>query len=242
MHRYALAGLFSFLIWMPHTFALEIPTGIDTEAEFAEVIQMLGISTSAKLLTNPFPLGGYSGFEIGLGLEVVNIADLSKIGDQTADQDELRYSTLTIGKGLYNNIDFFFHFIPYSHNSDISEYGAIFKWSFYQAKFMPITSALIINGSSFNANDEFVSETLSIDLMTGINVDSFALYFGAGQVESWAKLIRQDTPTPKTVLNQSEKETHTFVGISLHYANIFIAGQIDRYEQPTYSGKLGLRF
>src|SRR5689334_22672776 len=89
--------------------AFEIPKGLNA-TDRREVVRTIGLNSAPKALSNPYPLGGYSGFEVRYSLEVINIRDIRRIGSNNtefSDQTEWRYSRLTVGKGLYNNIDYF---------------------------------------------------------------------------------------------------------------------------------------
>lgn len=249
-------------------FAFEIPKGLNN-ADREEVIRIVGLTSASKALSNPYPLGGYSGFEIGYSVEFVNVRDIRRLGcapgssgcgnTNLSDETEWRFSRLTIGKGLYNDIDVFFSFMAPSGSVNASDYGGMLRWSFYQAEFLPINLALIVHGNQLNFGDAFMDRNLGAELMAGVNVDNFALYFGGGYLESTGTFIGGDggpctTPgctvdnndpavnsTTHTVSN-TVRETHTVVGFSLHYENIFAAAQVDRYRDAVYSMKVGLRF
>lgn len=246
--------------------ALEIPKLLSS-ADRDEVIRILGLNSATKTLTNPYPLGGYAGFEIGYSLEFVNVRDLRRLGcqpgmagcpnTQLSDESEWRYSRVTIGKGLYDDVDIFISFMAPTGGVRAADYGANLRWSFYQAEFLPINLSLIVHGNQLRVNDTFSDRNLGAELMAGVNVDNFALYFGGGWIESKGTFIGGDptcTAPDCTVgpgdsdLNASTqtvsnvvRETHTVVGFSLHYENLFAAAQVDRYRDAVYSLKLGLR-
>ncbi|MCC7405861.1 MAG: hypothetical protein IT288_15785 [Bdellovibrionales bacterium] len=236
----------------PFTLAhgLELPKNLDHE-DRVEVVRLVGLGTSSKLLTNPFPLGGYPGLEVGVSLELVNTADLSRLGAGTSsDEREFRFPRISFGKGLYNNVDVFFHFVPFSEDSQLSEYGGLFRWSFYQAKFLPINLSLLLHGSVLDVNDSLSSQTLGSELIAGISVNSFSLYFGGGFMNSSAEFVAQgtdnivaaaDPPNRYGTVEELVRETHSVVGFTIHFFEYFLAAQIDRYREPVYSLKLGLR-
>ncbi len=70
--------LLLFLIAWP-VFALEIPKGL-TANDRTEVVRTVGLNSANKFLTNPYPLGGYSGFEIGYSVEFINVRDIRRLG------------------------------------------------------------------------------------------------------------------------------------------------------------------
>lgn len=230
---------------------IEIPTQLSA-TDRKDVVQILGISTSSKSISNPYPLGGYSGLELGLSLEFVDTQDLSRLGSKTEPDPEFRYPRLTIGKGLYNDLDFFVHFIPYNENSNVSEYGAMVRWSFFEAQFLPVNLSLLLHGNQLNVSDSFTNQTLGAELMCGINTNNFALYFGGGQLKARGEfqsggsnsIIDPSDPAlslkTKTI-RETVRQSHSFVGFSLHFADYFLAAQIDRYEDVVYAVNLGLR-
>lgn len=245
---------FSVILWLISStaFSLEIPKNL-SRSDRQDVIRLLGFSTSTKLLTNPYPLGGWSGLEIGFSVEAVNISDLSRLGDKTTPESELRYPRLTVGKGLYYNVDMFIHFTPPTSDAELSDYGGLVRWAFYEAKYLPVNMSLLIHGSHINIKDLFTHQTVGAELLFGINANNFALYFGGGPLEGHGKFVADSTnsivnPSDPAVdsttnrVTESVSQSHTFAGISLHFHDLFAAFQIDRYKDVAYSAKVGLRF
>ena len=257
------AILFSF-----SAHAFEIPKGL-TSSDRNEVVRTVGLNSANKLLTNPYPLGGYSGFEIGYSMEFVNVRDIRRLGctpgapgcanTQYSDDTEWRFSRLTIGKGLYEDVDMFFSFIPPTGPDRVSDYGGFLRWSFFQAQFLPINVSALLHYNQLNYEDIFMNRNMGAEILAGVNVDNFALYFGGGVVDAKGTFIgptaggvcgddcRVDGNDPqlnqnnRTVSN-SVRETHTVIGLSLHYENLFAAAQVDRYRDAVYSLKIGMRF
>jgi hypothetical protein len=265
--------LLTWTIWLSTAFAvpaqaLEIPKGL-TSDDRKEIVRTLGLNSAMKTLSNPYPLGGYSGLEFGYSVEFVNIRDLRRLGCQpgspgcantsSSDEAEWRYSRLTFGKGLYHDIDAFFSFMPPMGGVRVSDYGGMLRWSFYQARFLPINLAFLIHANQSNFNDIFMNRNFGTELIAGVNVDNFALYFGGGLVEANGTFIGAnssgvcqedctvDANDPDVngynrTVSHRVRETHTVVGFSLHYDNLFAAAEVDRYRDAVYSMKLGLRF
>jgi hypothetical protein len=247
--------------------AFEIPKGL-TSADRKEVVRTLGMNSATKILSNPYPLGGYSGFEVGYSVEFVNVRDMRRLGctpgapgcanTSLSDETEWRYSRLTIGKGLYSDLDVFFSFIPPAGGVRVSDYGAAARWSFYQARFLPINVAALFHFNQLNFNDTFMNRNYGAEIMVGVNVDNFAVYFGGGMLESQGTFISSvsgicgedctvdggDTEVDRSSNTVTNKvtETHSVVGLSAHFENLFAAAQVDRYRDAVYSMKLGLRF
>lgn len=252
------------LLFTVKAHGFEIPKGLSA-SDRQEIVRTIGLNSAEKLLTNPYPLGGYSGFEVGYSVEFINIRDIRRLGctpgssgcENTSYQDdsEWRYSRLTIGKGLYNNVDLFFSLMAPTGGIHASDYGGMVRWSFFQAEFLPINLSVAIQANQLNFEDTFVDRNVGAELLAGINVDNFALYFGGGVLESSGTFIGgsgcQDCTVSSSdsavntlthTVSEDVKETHTVVGFSLHFDNLFAAAQVDRYRDAVYSMKLGLRF
>ncbi len=236
--------------------AVVIPKDLD-RSDRDQVIRLLGLSTSTKLLTNPFPLGGYSGFEVGVSLELIDIRDLAELGVTSTDGDrELRFPRLTIGKGLYNNLDLFLNFAPQTAGSELTSFGGALRYSFYEAQFLPVNVSLNINADHVNVNDQFESTTLGAQLVAGLYIDQFSLYMGVGQLRSSGTFIAgnfadedvtvnitdPDVNQASKTVDQTVNQIHTMAGVTVHLDDFFVAAQIDRYPDPVYSGRLGMRF
>lgn len=242
--------------------AFEIPKQLSQE-DRREIVRTLGLNSSTKMLSNPYPLGGYSGLEVGYSVEFINVRDIQRLGCQPGtagcsntsrtSESEWRYSRLTIGKGLYNDVDVFFHFIPPTGAVDVTDYGGAIRWSFYQAKFLPINLSLLGHANQLNFDNDFINRNAGAELIAGVNVENFALYFGGGVLQASGTFIGgsgenstidggdDDLNTGGTATYKVQG-THSVVGICLHHQNLFAAAQVDRYQDAVYSLKLGLRF
>jgi hypothetical protein len=251
--------LFIPIFFLHGALAFQIPKGL-TSADRKEVIRTVGMNSATKVLSNPYPLGGYSGFEVGYSVEFVNVRDIRRLGSNSeiSDDTEWRYSRLTVGKGLYKDVDAFFSFMPPVGSENVSDYGAAVRWSFFQAQFLPINISTLIHFNQLNFNDSFMNRNYGAEVLVGVNVDNFSLYFGGGMIEARGTFIgtvggvcidnctvtdidSDANQTDHTVSNEVQ-ETHSVVGLSLHYENLFTAAQVDRYRDAVYSMKLGLRF
>lgn len=253
----ALVASFSFSVS-----AIEVRHGLG-EQDRLEYVRTLGLNSAEKILSNPYPLGGYSGFEFGYSVEMIDVHDLRRLGCKPNgstcpaynEDTEWRYSRLTIGKGLYNNIDMFFSMMTPAGGVRASDYGGMLRWSFYQAEFLPINLSLLLHANQLNFADTFMNRNLGAEVLAGVNVDNFAVYFGGGLIEgtgtftvcSSGESCAVDPSDPQSngvthTVSHSVRETHTVVGFSLHFQNLFAAAQVDRYNDAVYSMKLGLRF
>lgn len=238
-------GMFLTLGGLPRAEAsIQIPTGL-TKTDREETLRILGFGTSSKMLTDPYPLGGYAGFEIGISLENLPTEDLSRLGARLpAPQPEVAFPKFSIGKGLYNDVDLFFHFTPYNRADQISQYGGILRWGFYQASFLPLSASIAAHLNSADVNNQVTATTYGLDLIGGINVSNVALFIGGGPVESSGRFIGGTAGITDSKSLETERVSgfHSMIGANIHISSVFVAVQIDRYTVPVLSGKLGLRF
>ncbi len=205
------------------------------------ITEILGLGNSTKLTSNPYPLGGYSGVEVSYGIEQINTEDVGRMGATSTAQKNLTYSRLSFGKGLYNNLDAFVHFIPYSETIGYSEYGGLLRFCFYQAAFIPASFAITIHANASNMGNVYFAQTRGAELTSGLNVGNLSLYVGVGQV--WASgLFSRSLNASGTDERNELASLHTFAGGSFDLEPYFFAIQADQYTQTVFSGKFGLRF
>jgi hypothetical protein len=221
--------------------AISIPTGL-SDAEQHLVLQILGFGTAFRPVDNPYPLGGYSGFEAGISLEDVPTADIGYFGSgggKTVDRTMV-FPRLTIGKGIYDSFDLFFSFLPYNENTGVGTYGGALRWTFFQATFVPASFSLLVSANNTNVNNLFISQTEGADIISGVDVDPFSFYLGAGtlfgQGQFDASLTTQGNRT-----DISGRSFHTILGVNFAVNEVFSALEIDTYSATTVSFKLGLR-
>ncbi len=229
----------------PPVFAsLQLPQNMNS-GDRKEALRIVGFGTAAKTLTDPYPLGGYNGLELGLSLETVPTEDLGRLGNRlSAPQADVTVPKFTIGKGLYSNLDFFIHFIPYNPRTELSQYGGIVRWSFLEASSIPVSASLVGHMNSGNINNQMTTRSYGLDLVGGINVNEVALYAGVGGLQAVGTFV--GGPTGVTDSQRLETEgaatLHTVVGGTFRLNGFFVAAQLDRYSQSVISGKLGFRF
>ncbi len=226
------------------------------------MLEILGFGSISKVLGDPFPLGGYSGYEIGLSYELIPTQNISALGEISSarKQNETSYQILTLGKGLFHNFDVYFQAAPFGQTENISQYGGQLRWGFYQSEKFPLYASFILHGTSTQFNNVFSANTQGLDLVAGFHVDDVTVYFGAGSVKAQGLFmggnpgitdqkdpnLTPDPSYPGTVLKQGVQEsltqTHYLAGLNLKFSQVFIAFQLDRASYITYSTKLGFRF
>jgi hypothetical protein len=240
---------------------LTIPKGLDRNDRDV-VTRTLGLTTGSKLLTNPYPLGGYSGLEVGISMEFIDTEALNRLGcepgsagcanEERPSNQELSYPRITVGKGLYHDIDVFMHFVPPFQDLNLSDFGLQVRWSFFQAKFLPLSVAVNAHANQINVDNKFISQNFGALVTAGVNVNDFSIYFGNGFISAESQFTCGDTGdgtidsandcNESNILENRQYGTHSLVGLSIEFFDMFAAAQIDRYRDPVFSAKLGIRF
>lgn len=242
MLRFIIAGFFIFISSQAFS-AMSLPknlTALDREA----VLGILGFGSATKLLSSPYPLGGFDGVEVGLNSEYIPLSDVASLGSKSTSRSDINYFNLVLGKGLFYNIDVLMQFIPMPQDESISGFGGQLRWGFYETRFMPAALSWVLHGSSMNFNNLIGSETTGIDLIASVNMRDVSLFFGAGQARSVGSFVGGAGGVTSSGLTETSDvaSQHTVFGISIKMSNVFVALEVDRYVQSTYAGKLGLRF
>lgn len=220
-----------------------LPQNLNKE-DRQRALQILGFGSASKVLGNPYPLGGYSGVEMGLSSEFIPVEDLASLGSKTTDKGEYNFYTLTFGKGLYHNVDTHVYFTPFGQSEKIQSFGAQVRWGFYEATFFPLALTGVLYGGGANFDNLINVSTLGVDVLATVVMENVSLYVGAGQIRAIGKFIggAGGITNDQITVEEDILESHSVFGLSFDISKVFIALQIDRYSDSTYSGKIGYRF
>ncbi|HWU43177.1 MAG TPA: hypothetical protein VN132_07060, partial [Bdellovibrio sp.] len=167
---------------------MKLPKGL-SPSDQKRALEILGFGTASKILDNPYPLGGYTGFEVGLTSEFIPVEDLANLGNKTSDSGEFNYYTLTLGKGFYYNVDALLYFTPAIQSQKVQNFGGQLRWGFYEASFFPISFSAIIYAGGANFSNLINVTTTGLDLVATVAIDNVAIYFGEGRVRAQGTFI-----------------------------------------------------
>lgn len=241
---------------------LELPRQLEA-ADQVRLVELLGVASTNKLLDRPYSLGGFSGLEVSLSYEFIDLTEVNQLGcrpgasgcpNTGGSETSLSLPRVHVGKGLYQDVDIFFHFIPPFKQDRVFDYGGSLRWTFYEGKFLPFYSSVVVQGSEINFMDSFTSQNMSADLVMGANVEGVTLYFGMGYVlanarfvggtgdSSLVKSTDPDLDSSRNTLKRRVEALHTLAGVSLQFQNLFFAAEFDRYIEPVLSTKVGWKF
>lgn len=215
-----------------------------TESDRKTAAGILSFGSMMKLLSNPYPLGGYDGVEVGFASEYIPLENVAALGAKSDDKGEYNYYTISLGKGLFYNIDTFLQFTPLPQSEGMSSFGAQVRWGFYEAAFFPFSLSLVLNGGGSSFSSLINSTMLGADVVGVVDMNNVAVYFGVGQARSSTRFIgganglTDDGETHQVNLTKG----HQLFGVHLKMDKFFVALEVDRYQEASYGGKLGMRF
>lgn len=244
----------------PAQAAFEMPRNLDAD-DRKEVVRVLGFGTASRILTQPIPLGGHEGFEIGLASEFVPIDDLAGLGSKTVSRGEFNLISMSVAKGLPYNIDTVLHFTPLPQLEGATSYGGQLRWGFLEFAKFPALLSFVLHGSGTSFSSEVLTgtgkqfvnvlntRTTGYDLICTVQMDEGSLYFGGGNVRSigtftggtmgvTAEGAGGDTRNTEVDIT----EFRTIFGVGFRLDQFFAAVEVSRISQSTYGGKIGFRF
>jgi hypothetical protein len=235
--------------------ALSVQASLDLPRRMSQrdrvtALEILGPGTSMKGLADPYPLGGYSGLEVGLSNEYINTEDISKLGSKTPDKNDISFWNLSVGKGIYNNVDMIVQFTPPT-NDAMTGYAGMVRWSFYQTPQLPSQFSLFAHVSSYNFDNLIVTQTTGAGVLASVSTAHMTFYCGIGNIKSYGTFVggpdsASGDPSgiteEKQTFNESTAMAQTLVGATFRYNQYFFSGEMQRFTQAFYGVKLGARF
>lgn len=213
-------------------------------ADRQSVLKILGYGTSFKTSGDPYPLGGYMGFEIGVSYELLSTAQIAKLGSGTGVQGDTSVLNVTLGKGLFYDVDFYLNFSPLGQSEKFSSFGGAVRWGVLELEAMPVHFSVQAAANSASFQNKINTTTQNFDVIGGWNFQDLVFYGGIGVIRSSGQFIGGAAGVNDTAdtVTEAVNEAHTFAGISVKYGEYFVAAQMDRATQTAYAVKLGVRY
>lgn len=240
-----LQALLLVLILSPLTAlgALPIPQGMDHQ-DRQNAVEILGFGTGYKVLGDPYPLGGYSGYELGVSYEFLNTEEISRLGNGAQEQVTTSYLVLSLSKGLFYGIDFSFQFSPLGQSERYSGFGGALRWGFAEMASQPVHFSLQASANSASFQERINTTTQSLDLLSGYTSEMWTLYGGIGLIRTSGVFIGgpQGVTEDQNTATEFVSAIQYFGGLSVNLWDYFLALQANHITQDNYSVKLGARF
>jgi hypothetical protein len=220
-----------------------LESGLTTQNRI-DVLKVLGLGSSSKNISTLKPLGVDSGVEIGIAFEFIDTSAINNFIADEQTENILYYPKILIGKGIYERVDLFFHFIPYTATFGLSEFGTLLRLNFYQNEAKSIYSSVILHANSANFNNQLVSRNLGTDLMLGYRQSAFSVFTTLGWAGAYGKFVGGTDGITASLIAESEAVNALHKALGVTYEGYLWNATLsyDHYEQPVYSAKVSFAF
>lgn len=223
---------------------IQIPAQLDS-TDRSHLLEILGYGTAGKLNSNPYPLGGYYGIEVGLVFEFIDLENIDGLGSGADNNDQLIFPTFSFGKGLYGNIDLFFYFTPFLEDISVSRYGGFMRWGFFQSNNWPLNLSLLLHSGGANIDNKVSTETYSYSLVSSFHIWELAVYAGLGELTTKGEFIGGGiSGVTDTGNTESErlKKIYSLFGVGYVWEIISVNFEVNHAHNTTYSLNLAFKF
>lgn len=234
--------LLFFIVALLSEAKINIPQSMD-QKQRRDTLQILGPATSTRLLSSPYPLGGWDGFEVGISRHYVPMSYLSEIDKSLTFQRDIEYPILTIGKGLYYDFDLFLSIVPMIQTEAVNHFSTQIRHQFWQSEESLFKMSGLIYVGTTTLNNQLNMQSYGFDLLGNMTIEKVSIFMGLGTSFNNGRFIggaQGITDSQKTEV-ETLTLAHQLVGIEWPIDNFFLAAQVDRFKIPYYSIKLGYR-
>ena len=245
MYSPSMLFLLSFFIALPPFSAGEFGlTQNLNKQQRVSILKVLGLGSAGKSVSSPQGLGVDHGLEVSLANEFINTESISQYLDGDRSKNTLYYPKIYIGKGIYEHLDLFIHFIPYTATLGLSEFGGTIRLHFLNAKTSPLSISTIFGMNSANFNNELTLRTVNADLSLGLNWTFYSLFTSIGVADVNGTFVGGTNGTTDSLVNETEQTSHLHfsIGSVFRYNIYFMALALDRYSDSVYTIKIGCHF
>lgn len=224
----------------------KIPINL-TASDQSRILEVLGFGTAAKSLHHVYPLGGNLGISLSLANQFIPFDDVANLGNKTKDSSEYKFTTLTLSKGLYYDVDISFYFTPPGQSEDLTNFGAQGSWQFYKAHFFPISFTVASYAGAANFNNLINVTTFGTDLIATVAIDNLAFYVGSGRIHAkgifiGATTIANGITASGLTESVSFDTAHNLIGLNFNMDRFDMALELNRYTDSVYGAKLSYHF
>lgn len=232
------------LILLPSSQAeFSLSTGLNKESRIS-VLKVLGLGSSMKNISTLAPLGTDNGLEVAVAFEFINTDTINNFITDKQSKNTLYYPKIIIGKGIYERLDLYFQFIPYTATFGISEFGSLLRYNFYQMEESPFYITGMIHANSANFNNQLVSRDLGADVMFGYGEKELSLYTTLGWAGAYGKFVGGASGITDTGVPEKEDvhTLHAALGVNSQWNYLNLTLSLDYYVEPVYTAKISLVF
>lgn len=244
--KYIYSSFFFFLIFAQNVFAVSLfsfPNNLDKNNR-QTILDYFAPSASANILGAPYPLGGYSGLEVGLSYHQLPSSLLSHLNTSppSTDKDSF-YPLLTVGKGFYLNTDVLVSLSPFVGLSALSHFSFQVRHEIWRSPSNIFRITGLAYGGSANLKDQLNLQTEGLDFIATATVKKASFYFGWGTYVASGLFLGGINGMTDSLINEKETKvgSRQILGFEWPIDNYFIAAEVNRMNLPYYSIKLGAR-
>lgn len=214
---------------------IQIPNSL-TQSDRESALIQLGPTAAPKVLSDPYPLGGYQGLEVSVTSTSIPTTELNRLGRGANNRSDVSVRSLSIGKGLYNSVDLFLSFAPATDGESVSAYAAQLRWTFFQGPYLPFYLTAHLHGSSVNYSNLVVTNTQGFDLLMSANVDDLTVSLGAGPMITRGFFARSISAGQADDQRETLQDNRWFFVANYRIEKWFLAGQLDRMTKASSGG------
>ncbi len=228
---------------------ISFPSSMDKQ-ERRQTLELLGPATSSRMLSSPYPLGGWEGFEVGISRHYVPMSYLSEVDNTFGYQRDIEYPILTLGKGLYYDFDLFLSLVPMIQSEAVNHFSTQIRHQFWQSEEGILRLSGLLYAGTTTLNNQINMQSYGFDALGTITIDRVSMYLGLGSSFNNGRFIGGAGGLNATASGSSdpaptEVETitlpHQLIGLEWPIDSFFLALEVDRFKVPYYSMKLGYR-
>ncbi|MCK6599484.1 MAG: hypothetical protein L6Q37_14050 [Bdellovibrionaceae bacterium] len=222
---------------------LKLPTGLDQEKRKTFVKSVLS-SSSYKYLSLGYTLGGYEGFELSASLESFPLSKGNILSSSELKEKDYVVQNVTIGKGMFENVDMFFTFSPFIFQKDISIFGMAMKYVFYIDSENPFNLSVLLHGNAVNFANLVGAQSTGLDIIGSYFLKYWTFYLAVGQQRTLASFVggAQGLTQDLSSANEDLYLNRFYSGFSYDFGMYQASFELQKIESESLAFKLGKRF
>lgn len=240
--KYVLPLIFIFFTF-DSLASLQIPRAMNSHDRH-QALKILGFSGVQKIYTDPSPLGGYPGYELGFSYDVIQLKTFEELGTRIDTQKDLSYVSLGFSKGLFYDVDLGMSFTPLPQGAGVAAFSGQIHRQIYK-DFYGVNFSLWLHGNSTSFVNVIHTKNLGVLLTADAPFSFGTLYAGAGYLRCIGSFIGGAdgvTDTAETI-QEDIYSAHWLLGGTYNLPkNFFIAVEANAVYQVSYGFKFGQRF
>lgn len=223
--------------------SLQIPRSLSSHDRH-QALKILGFGGVQKIYSDPTPLGGYPGYEMGFSYDVIQLKTFEELGDGIDTQKDLSYVSLSFTKGIFYDVDLGLSFTPLPQGAGVAAFAGQLHRSIVK-DFHGFDFSFWIHGNSTSFVNVIHTKNLGVLFVSSTSVPFGSLYAGAGYLRCIGSFIGGAdgvTDTNETI-QEDLYSAHWLIGGTYSFAkNYFVALEANAVYQVSYGLRVGQRF